>query len=125
MSGGPAVAVRPMGAGARAGWLVLVALSVLFAAGHVVSAVAVDDEPLAVFVALAVLDAATAVVLLGPYRRLRTWAWASTWVQVVVLASTLLWTGPEVWAWYVAAAVVMAVAQCATLPAFRSARLPS
>lgn len=80
------------------------------------------DTPELVFVALAVVDLAAALVLLFPYRRHRWWAWFFVWVEVATIASAFFWADRPIGIWYGAIAVVMAIAQLLTLNEFREHR---
>jgi hypothetical protein len=77
-----------------------------------------------VFVLLATVDLAAALVLLFPYRRHRRWAWLFVWAEVATIASVFLWADRAIGAWYGAIAVVMATAQLLTLGEFRGPASP-
>jgi hypothetical protein len=76
-----------------------------------------DDEVLAFF-ALAAMNIYAVVVLLTGYRRGERWAWWVTWVLVAVYALVILYA-PDAGPYYLAAAVVMTLAQLLTWSSFR------
>lgn len=115
------VRTRPRRIASSAAWVVLLVLSALLAANHVVGAFLRLGPSAPVFVALASVNLAAVVLLLLPYRRGRTWAWWAVWGEVGGMASVLLWTEPQVGLWYGAIAAVLAAGQLIALPRFRSA----
>lgn len=105
---------------AKAAWGLLVALSALWALNHVVGAFLFTGDgagPL-LFVGLALVGVVATVVLLGPYRQGRLWAWLVVTAEVLVLMSLVLFTQPRVGVWYLAVGLVMAAAQFVTLRQF-------
>jgi hypothetical protein len=111
----------------KAAWALLTALSALWALNHVVGAFVFTDDaagPLT-FVALALLGVAATIVLLGPYRQRRLWAWWAISVEVVALMALSLITQFEVGVWYLGAGLLMAVAQLVTLREFTRVRAES
>lgn len=67
------------------------------------------------FTCYTALDALSLVVLLGPFRDGRPWAWAAAWIQVVPTAPVLSFHGQEgPGLQYAAFTVVMAA--CLLLP---------
>lgn len=105
----------------KAAWGLLVALSALWALNHVVGAFLFTGDgagPL-LFVGLALVGVVATVVLLGPYRRGRLWAWLVVTAEVLVLMSLVLFTQPRVGLWYLGVGLVMAAAQLVTLREFR------
>lgn len=113
----------PIGALARIGFWVLVALTVLLTAIHVVGVLAIadgEDERL-MFVCYAALDALSLVVLLVPYRRGERWAWASSWIQVAATALVMPVVAPgtsepSLGFSYLGIAVVMALCLAVAAP---------
>ncbi|GAB3742997.1 hypothetical protein [Microlunatus parietis] len=115
--GGPGRAV------ARIGWVVLVVLTAGYAINHVAGIATfsdTDDERL-MFAVFAGLNALTLIILLLPYRQRQFWAWAATWVSVAVFALCPIWVAPPIGLFYLGTAVVLALAQLATLPDFTRA----
>lgn len=111
----------------KAAWALLTALSALWALNHMVGAfVFTDDDagPL-IFVALALLGVVATIVLLGPYRQRRLWAWWAVSVEVVALMAVSLITPTSVGAWYLGVGLLMAVTQLTTLREFTRARAES
>jgi hypothetical protein len=107
---------------ARVAWVVLVVVSALGVLNHAVGVFVIaeeDPEPL-MFALFAGLNLYAAAVLLGPYQRGEMWAWLVTWVEVAALALVYPLTDPEVGTWYLAGAIIAALAQVAALPWFRS-----
>lgn len=106
--------------GYRIGWWVLVAINGLSLLNHLsgpfVGLAETDTERL-VFFALAALNIYALMVLVTAYRRGDPWAWWVTWVAIALYALTILYV-PDVGRFYLGAAVVMAVAQLTTWPAF-------
>ena len=106
----------------RVGWWVLVVLTALFVLNHVVgvAAFANSEDERMLFVAFAALETVSLLVLLFAYRALESWAWWASWVQIVAMALTFAIFLDGIGALYLVVAVVMAVAQFATLPAMRA-----
>lgn len=111
----------------RIAWGLLTALSALWAVNHVVGAFvfAGGDVGPSVFVLLALLGVAATIVLLGPYRQRRLWAWWAVSVEVVALMAVSLVAQFEVGAWYLGVGLVMAVAQLVTFREFTRATAES
>lgn len=108
----------------RIGWWVLVVLTALFTANHLVGFVAyavVDDEQM-MFLAFAGLQLLSLLVLFIPYRQRERWAWWAMWILIVVMAAPVLIFPSTLGAFYVGTAAVMALAQFATLRGFSRAR---
>jgi hypothetical protein len=70
------------------------------------------------FPVLIALGVYAVVVLVIPYLRLAWWAWAVTWVFVLMIAVMGFSLEPDVGVFYVGAAVVSAIAQLLALPRF-------
>lgn len=87
----PSAAPAALSGRARWAWIALLAISALLVVNHAIVAVAVDDGDTPLVVAMAVINALAVVLLLGPYRRLRPWAWLLLWVEVLALASVIGW----------------------------------
>jgi hypothetical protein len=105
----------------RVAWILLTALSALWAVNHVVGAFvfAGDDVGPLLFVVFALVGVVATIVLLGPYRQRRLWAWQVVSVEVVALMSLFLVTQPRVGAWYLGVGLLMAIAQLVTLREFK------
>lgn len=110
------------------GWWVLVVFFALFAVNHILGIWLIassPDEP-QMFELFGALNLLSLVVLLIPYRRLERWAWWAVWIGIVPVGLVLAFGGPGlVGLIYIAAAVVLALAQIATLPRFRHREHPS
>lgn len=59
----------------------------------------------------------TTVILLIPFRKGERWAWQTTWIFVALLTGVFI-LGAEVGAFYLAAAVIVALSLLLTRPAF-------
>lgn len=106
-------------------WAVLLILAALWTLNHLAGIfVYAGDTPRPVFVLLAAVDLAAALVLLFPYRRHRWWAWLVVWAEVATIASVVFWADSGIAIWYGAMAVVMATAQLLTLAEFRRSAAP-
>ena len=93
----------------RAGWIALLVASVLLAINHVVVIFAVDDGDDVMLAVSAIINALTALVLIGPYRQGHAWAWWALWPQVLMTTSVLLWGNETaITTSYVGIAVVLA-----------------
>jgi hypothetical protein len=107
-------------------WGILLAVSMLGTLNHAVGAFAFtgpDAGPL-MFACFAGINLYATAVLLWPYRRGELWAWAVTWVQVVAFALVYpLIDDPGLGMGYLVVAIIAALAQLASLPLFRSARV--
>jgi len=106
----------------RVGWWVLLVLTALFIVNHLAGTVAFannDDERL-MFVGFAALGVVSLAVLLVPYRARESWAWWVSWVPIVPMVVPILQLADGIGVFYLVVAVVMAVAQLATLSTFRA-----
>lgn len=106
----------------RVGWWVLLVLTFLFILNHLAGTVAFannDDERL-MFVGFAALGIVSLAVLLIPYRARESWAWWVSWAQPLALAVPIVLFRDGIGVFYLVVAVVMAVAQLATLSTFRA-----
>jgi hypothetical protein len=75
----------------RAGLWFVIALTSLFALLHAVGVVGIadgDDERL-MFTCFAAVNLLSLIVLLVPLRAGESWAWAVSWIQVVVTAAVM------------------------------------
>ena len=108
---------------ARVAWVVLVVLTAGYAINHVagIAGFSDNDTDRLMFAVFAGLNAYALIILLLPYRRRRFWAWSVTWVSVAVFAICPLWVEPPIGLFYLGTAVVLAIAQLATLPDFTRA----
>jgi hypothetical protein len=100
----------------RIAWMTLMGLAVLATVGHIGLAFVLSDEAV-LFIGWATFSAYAALVLAIPFRRGERWAWYATWIMVVVFASLILFD-PQVGAWYVGMAAIMAVCLLVTRGAF-------
>jgi hypothetical protein len=107
--------------GYRTGWWILVVISGGSILNHVLgplSGYAEGDAEVFVFFCLAALNTYALAVLLTSYRRGERWAWWVTWAMIAVYGITFLYAS-DAGRYYLGAAVVMAIAQLLTWPAFR------
>jgi hypothetical protein len=93
----------------RVGWWVLLVLTALFIVNHLAGTVG--------FAALGIVSLS---VLLIPYRARESWAWWVSWAQPLALAVPIVLFRDGIGVFYLVVAVVMAVAQLATLSTFRA-----
>jgi hypothetical protein len=107
--------------GYRIGWWVLVVITGASILNHLtgpLAGFAEGDMEVLAFFALAAMNIYALVVLLTGYRRGEPWAWWVTWASVVIYGITILYA-PDAGPYYLAAAVVMALAQLITWSGFR------
>jgi hypothetical protein len=71
------------------------------------------------FGGFAALQILALFVLFIPYRRNELWAWVATWVSIIPLGLVIAFGADAIGVFYLATAVVMALAQLVTLPEFR------
>ena len=100
----------------KIGWIVLLALSGLWTLGHIALAFAVPDEA-TLFIGWAAFNLYATLVIYIPFRRGERWAWYTTWILVMGLASAILFNA-TIGLWYVGTAAVMALCLLLTRPAF-------
>jgi hypothetical protein len=99
------------------GWIVLLFISALSTLWLIILMLTfVDEAPL--FLGWSAFSLYTTLVLCIPFRRGEKWAWYSTWIQVVLFASTLFFGTPEISTKYLVAAGLMALCLLLTSPAF-------
>jgi len=99
------------------GWIVLLVISAMATLWLILLMFTlVAEAPL--FMGWAAFSLYTTIVLCIPFRRGEKWAWYSTWIQVIVFASTIFFGTPEIATKYVAAAGLMALCLLLTRPAF-------
>ena len=100
----------------EAGWIVLLAISVLATLNHIMLPLYGDDTGLAIgwtgYSLYAVL------VLAIPFRRGERWAWYSTWILVIGFATPILINQESYVVAYLIAAGIMTVSLLMTRPAF-------
>lgn len=105
------------------GWWVLVVIVALFAVNHIAGIWLIassPDEP-QMFELFGALNLLSLVVLVIPYRRLERWAWWAMWIGILPVGLVLAFAGPgPVGLIYIVTFGVLALAQFATLPRFRS-----
>jgi hypothetical protein len=104
----------------KVGWWTLVLIAALSLLNHVMGALGLYEpgEEL-VFIGYAAVSVYALAVLVVGYRRGERWAWWVTWAFVASYALVPVFHGPEIGPYYMGAAVLMALAQLATWPAFR------
>lgn len=104
----------------KAGWVVLLVVSVGGALNHLLGAVTFAEagEEQLMFVLFGGVNAYAAAVLLSPYRRLQRWAWGATWIEVAAFAAAAPLVGGGTGTGYLVVAAVAAIAQLATFRAF-------
>lgn len=103
----------------RIAFWVVIAVTVFFLAVHLAGIFFIaeaDDERL-MFTAYAALNLLSLIVLLGPFRRGETWAWAASWIQVLTNAVVPLIIGSDPGLQYLGLALVMAVCLLLARPA--------
>ena len=99
------------------GWIVLLSISVLSTLWLIILMFTfVDEAPF--FMGWAAFSLYTSLVLYIPFRRGEKWAWYSTWIQVILFASTFFFGTPEIATKYFVAAGLMALCLLLTGPAF-------
>lgn len=111
---------RPKPVRFRIGWWTLVVLIGLFAVNHLLGiwVIASDSNEAQMFEAFSALNLLTLVVLLIPYRRLERWAWWAVWIPILPFGLVIAFGPGLVSVIYLSAAVVLTLAQFATLPDF-------
>jgi hypothetical protein len=105
----PASLVQTRPKGFKAGWWILMVLSVLSVVGHAGLLFALPDEEL-LFLGWVVFSLYSVAVLLIPYRRGEKWAWFATWLIVLAFAVVILFNS-ELGGMYLAMAGMMALGQ--------------
>ena len=99
------------------GWIALMFISVLSVLWLIILMFTfMNESPL--FLGWAALSLYTTIVLCIPFRRGEKWAWYSTWIQVILFASTIFFGPPEIAMKYLLVAGLMAVCLSLTRPAF-------
>lgn len=114
------VELRTRSIGYKIGWWVVVVIAGLSILNHILgpfAGFAATDMEVLAFFALAALNIYALAVLLTGYRRGERWAWWVTWVMIAIYGVTILYV-PDVGRYYLGAAIVMAIAQLLTWPAF-------
>ncbi len=101
----------------KVGWIVLLALSALWALGHIALAFVVMDEA-TLFIGWAALNLYATLVLYFPFRRGEKWAWYTSWILVICFAVLILFSRESFVVWYLGGAVVMALCLLLTRSAF-------
>ena len=109
----------------KVGWLVLLILNAMMLLNHLIGIVviAASSDERQMFVGYAAMSALAVLVLVFPYRARHRWAWGAGWIPVLAIGAVFFIGGltPIGW-WYGATALVMALAQLATLREFLLAR---
>jgi hypothetical protein len=104
--------------GFKAGWLILMGLSILSVVMHAGLLFALPDQEL-LFLGWVVFSFYSAVVLAIPYRRGEEWAWFVTWMMALAFAVVNLFDS-EFGGMYLVMAGLMAFGQILARPAFFS-----
>lgn len=106
----------------RVGWWTLVVLFALFAVNHGAGIwfIATSTDESQMFEAFAALNLFALVVLLFPYRRLEGWAWWAMWIAIMPIGLVMAFGADVIGVIYLITAIVLALAQFATLPRFLS-----
>ena len=99
------------------GWIVLLLISALSALWLIIMMFTFVDEAL-FFMGWVAFSLYTTLVVYIPFRRGEKWAWYSTWIQVILFASTIFFGPSEISMKYLVAAGVMAVCLLLTGPVF-------
>ncbi|SFR93174.1 hypothetical protein SAMN04487846_0760 [Microbacterium sp. cf046] len=105
----------------RAGWVVLLVTNTLMLLNHLIGIafVAASTDERQMFVAYAAVNALAVLVLLFPYRARLRWAWWASWIPVLAIGAVFFIGGLTAIGWaYGLTAVVMTLAQLATLRDF-------
>ena len=93
----------------KIGWIVLLAISVLGALGHIMLIFVMSDEAL-LFVGWAAFNLLSTALLYIPFRRGEKWTWYTSWILVIGFAVPILFTTDLFAVAYLIAAVVVALA---------------
>ena len=101
----------------RIGWIALLAISAVWAFGHIMLMIVVKDEA-TLFLGWAAFNLYSTSVLFFPFRRGERWAWYTSWILVIGFALPIFFTRESFVAWYVGAAGVMVLSLLLTRPAF-------
>ena len=106
----------------RVGWWTLVVLFALVAVNHAAGTwfIASSTDEAQMFEHAAALNLFALVVLLIPYRRLEGWAWWAMWIAILPIGLVIAFGTDAIGVTYLITAIVLALAQFATLPRFRS-----
>jgi hypothetical protein len=99
----------------KVGWLIALILSAVMTLNHLVLMFVVKE--LGLFIGWAAFNLYATLVLWFPFRRGEKWAWFSSWILVIGLASAIFFD-PQIGAWYLGVAVVIAVSLLLTWPVF-------
>lgn len=104
----------------RVGWWVLLVVFVLFAVNHIAGIwlIASSTDESQMFELFGALNVLALIVLLIPYRRLQRWAWWAMWVAIVPVGLVMAFGAGAIGVTYLVTAIVLALAQFATLPRF-------
>lgn len=118
-SAAPARSIRML---FRIGWWTLLVLLALFAVNHGAGVwlIAESTDESQMFELFAVLNLFALVVLLIPYRRLEGWAWWAMWIAILPVGLVMAFGADVIGVIYLVTAIVLALAQLATLPRFLS-----
>jgi len=103
------------GSRAKAGWILLLAVSALMTLNHLVLIFALSEPTL--FIGWTAFNLYACLVLWFPFRRGERWAWGSLWILVIAFASMIFFDA-QVGAFYLGAAAILAVGLLLTASAF-------
>lgn len=106
----------------RVGWWTLLVLFALFGVNHAAGVwlIATSTDESQMFELFAALNLFALIVLLIPYRRLEGWAWWAMWIGIIPVGLVMAFGADAIGVIYLITAIVLALAQFATLPRFLS-----
>src|SRR5262245_13433427 len=99
----------------KAGWILLLVVSVLMTLNHLVLIFVLDQPTL--FIGWTAFNLYALLVGWFPFRQGERWAWGATWILVIALASTILFDR-QIGPFYLGAAAIAAVGLLLTASAF-------
>ncbi len=99
----------------KAGWILLLVVSVLMTLNHLVLIFALDEP--ALFIGWTAFNLYACLVLWFPFRRGERWAWYTSWILVIAFASAIFFDA-QIGAFYLGIAVAVAVGLLLTASAF-------
>ena len=105
----------------KVGWIVLLVLNAMMLLNHLVgiAVIAASSDERQMFVGYSAMSAFAVLVLVLPYRARQVWAWWASWIPVLAIGAVFFIGGlTAIGWWYGATALVMALAQLATLRDF-------
>jgi hypothetical protein len=99
----------------KAGWILLLAVSVLMTLNHLVLIFALNQPSL--FIGWTAFNLYACLVLWFPFRQGERWAWGASWILVTALASAIFFDA-QIGVFYLGAASIAAVGLLMTTSAF-------